>query len=235
MSNESFNWKSLFVNDEASKTADNITKEPTKITTIPENKFPTTETKFPETSVNAGTNFNNSGTNTNNPFLNEILEVYNKGFESLNQAGFDFFEMYKSVMAVGPTNPQSYQMAFTMGKTINADLTKPILLEKASFYVSEIEKVYAKYDATGNSKNKDLSNTITVQKNELTKNIVDLESQITKLQTDLETKKSELARIDHDNHEMFAQIQQKIEANNIAKQKILESINTVVTGINQYL
>lgn len=228
MSNESFNWKSLFVNDDANQTSENPSKEQAKPISISENKFP-------DISINSGNSSNISGGNSNNPFLKEILEVYNKGFESLNQSGFDFFEMYKSVMAVGPTNPQSYQMALTMGKTINAELSKPILLEKASFYVSEIEKVYAKYDATGNSKNKDLNNTITVQKNELTKNITDLESQIAKLQADLETKKTALERIDHDNHEMFAQIQQKIEANNIAKQKILESINTVVTGINQYL
>ncbi len=235
MSNQGFNWKSLFVNDETNQTNTNTSSEQPKTTSIPTNTFPTTDTKFPEPSNNSTTNTVSTGSNSNNPFLNEILEVYNKGFESLNQSGFDFFEMYKSVMAVGPTNPQSYQMAFTMGKTINADLTKPVLLEKASFYVSEIEKVYAKYDATGNSKNKDLNNTITTQKSNLTKSIADLESQIAKLQTDLETKKAELARIDHDNHEMFAQIQQKIEANNMAKQRILESINTVVTGINQYL
>ncbi len=236
MSNESFNWKSLFVNDEANQTSQNTAKEQIKTTTsIPENKFPTTENKFPETPINSGNNTISSGTNSDNPFLNEILEVYNKGFESLNQSGFDFFEMYKSVMAVGPTNPQSYQMAFTMGKTINPELTKPLLLEKASFYISEIEKVYVKYDATGNSKNKDLNNTITTQKSNLSKSIADLESQIAKLQAELESKKAELARIDFDNKEMFTQIQQKIDANNMAKQRILESINTVVTGINQYL
>lgn len=173
--------------------------------------------------------------NSNNPFINEILEVYNRGFEGLNSEGFDFFEMYKSVMAVGPTNPQSYQMAFTMGKTIKSDLSKEFLLEKSKFYISEIEKVYAKYDATGNSKNKDLNNTITTKKYNLSKNITDLENQIVKLQKEVEAKKAELARIDLDNKEMFSEIQLKIEANNLAKHKILESINTVVTGINQYL
>ena len=224
MPKESFNWKSIFVNDENGS----IQKEETKIQTA----FIPTDNKFPET--NTITNAVPSN-NSNNPFLNEIFEVYNKGFEGLNNEGFDFFEMYKSVMAVGPTNPQSYQMAFTMGKTIKSDLSKEFLLDKSKFYISEIEKVYAKYDATGNSKNKDLSDTITTQKNNLTKNIADLETQIAKLQTELEAKKAELARIDFDNKEMFTQIQLKIEANNLAKHKILESINTVVTGINQYL
>lgn len=224
MSKESFNWKSIFVNDENAS----VPQDEAKIQT----SFIPTDNKFPETNTITNSVPNS---NSNNPFLNEILEVYNKGFEGLNNEGFDFFEMYKSVMAVGATNPQSYQMAFTMGKTIKSDLSKEFLLEKSKFYISEIEKVYSKYDATGNSKNKDLTDTISTQKNNLTKHISDLETQISKLQSELETKKAELARIDFDNKEMFAQIHLKIEANNLAKHKILESINTVVTGINQYL
>jgi hypothetical protein len=225
MAKESFNWKSIFVNEENTTSSKPEIQMPTPSPSATDNKFP--ETNIVTNSVPTGS--------IDNPFLNEILEVYNKGFEGLNSEGFDFFELYKSVMAVGPTNPQSYQMAFTMGKTIKSDLSKEFLLEKSKFYISEIEKVYSKYDATGNSKNKDLNNTITTQKNNLTKNIADLESQIAKLQTELEARKTELARIDMDNSAMFAQIQLKIEANNIAKHKILESINTVVTGINQYL
>ena len=224
MSEKSFNWKSIFVNDENANTPKEEPKTQTTFTNI--------DTTFPET--NTITNIVPSS-NNNNPFVNEILEVYNKGFEGLNNEGFDFFELYKSVMAVGPTNPQSYQMAFTMGKTIKSDLSKEFLLEKSKYYISEIEKVYSKYDATGNSKNKDLNNTITTQKYNLSKNITDLETQIANLQKELESKKLELAKIDNDNAAMFSEIQLKIEANNLAKHKILESINTVVTGINQYL
>jgi hypothetical protein len=220
MANESFNWKSLFINEDANAPK----KEEVKNHTTSE------VTKFPEIELNS----QSSGANLN-PFLNEILDVYQKGFESLNATGFDFFEMYKSVNAVGVTNPQSYQMAFTMGKTINPDLTKDFLLEKAKYYITEIDKVYAKYDATGNSKKVDLNNKITVEKQNLTKSISDLEAQILKLQNELGNKKTELARLDNDNAAQFSEIQQKIEANNIAKQKILESINIVVTGINQYL
>ncbi len=235
MALNNFNWKSIFINDESNSGTSNTNQNPTSETKvappISENKFPT-QNKFPETPAPV---VYNTGNITSNPFLDEILEVYNKGFESLNSDGFDFFEMYKSVMAVGPTNPQSYQMAFAMGKSLKSDLSKEFLIEKSKFYTSEIEKVYAKYDTTGNSKNKDLNNTITTQKYNLGKNIADLETQIAKLQAELEAKKMELSKIDNDNHQMFAEIQQKIEANNIAKQKILESINTVVTGINQYL
>lgn len=221
MSKESFNWKSLFVNEDTS------TEKNPEI--IPSSTS-VSDSKFPETS-----NQQSVAHNTNNPFINEVFDVYQKGFESLNNEGFDFYELFKSVNAVGVTNPQSYQMAFTMGKTIKPDLTKEFLLEKSKFYISEIEKVYAKYHETGTSRNKELNTNITNQKNDLAKQISDLEVQIAKLQSELEAKKSELSKIDIANHAQFSEIQLKIEANNIAKQKILESINLVVTGINQYL
>lgn len=221
MSKESFNWKSLFVNEEKS------TNTNPEIINTPSS---TPDSKFPETS-----NQPLAVTHANNPFIGEVFEVYQKGFDGLNNEGFDFFELYKSVNAVGVTNPQSYQMAFAMGKTIKSDLTKEFLLEKSKYYISEIEKVYSKYHETGTSRNKELNTNITNQKNALAKNISDLESQIAKLQAELEAKKFELSKIDIANHAQFSEIQQKIEANNIAKQKILESINLVVTGINQYL
>ena len=238
---ESFNWKSLFINTEEKEgEAAQATPIPTSISApIKENKFPN---QAPTTSYQTmpssppplptGTPQYNG---TSNPFIEEILEVYEKGFESLNQPGFDFFELFKSVNAVGVTNPQSYQMAFTMGKTIQSDLTKEFLIEKAKYYISEIEKVYTKYDTLGNAKKTDLSTNVTKEKANLVANIADLESRIAQLQTELNTKKIELDRIDGDNNPAFSEIQLKIEANNFAKHKILESINTVVTGINQYL
>ncbi|RZJ48690.1 MAG: hypothetical protein EOO44_20245 [Flavobacterium sp.] len=224
MAKESFNWKSLFINDEAAKTEGSAPVQPAApIVSTPDNKFPTQATEtFPANAVT-------------NPFLNEIFEVYNKGFESLNVDGFDFFELYKSVLAVGVTNPQSYQMAFTMGKTIKSDLSKEFLLEKSGFYISEIEKVYAKYDAVGKTKKSELDNSITKEKYNLSKSISDLEAKIIELQKELETKKMELQKIDPKNMEQLSEIQLKMEANDLAKQKILSSINTVITGINQYL
>lgn len=221
MSKDSFNWKSLFINEEEQNQNKNVETNSASFPQI--NKFPDSDT-------------NPNPTNTSsNVFLPEILEVYQKGFEGLNSQGFDFFEMYKSVNAVGVTNPQSYQMAFTMGKTINPDLTKEFLLDKAKYYLSEIEKVYEKYNITGNAKKSDLNLKINEDKKKLTKEITNLETQIITLQKELETKKIELSKVDSDNAQEFSELQLKIEANNAAKQKIQESINIVVTGINQYL
>ncbi|MFV8356581.1 hypothetical protein ACNQGB_10410 [Flavobacterium sp. XS1P32] len=221
MAKENFNWKSLFVNEES----ENTSKKETVNTPISDvNKFPESPNTFQPTE-----------SATNNPFLNEIFGVYEKGFESLNQTGFDFYEMYKSVISVGATNPQSYQMAFTMGKTINPQLSKSFLLEKSKYYTDEIEKVYAKYDATGTSRKRDLESAISSEKSNLTKTISDIETRIAQLQNDLQNAKSDLEKVDFKNKEQFSEITLKIEANDLAKNKILESINTVVTGINQYL
>ncbi|MFC4816379.1 MULTISPECIES: hypothetical protein [unclassified Flavobacterium] len=220
MSKESFNWKSLFINEETGK-SESSSQEPQ--TVIPVNKFP---------EVNAPVNI---PSNSNNPFLNEILEVYQKGFEGLNHEGFDFFELYKSVSAVGVTNPQSYQMAFAMGKSLNPSLSKELLVEKAKHYLTEIDKVHQKYDATGNAKKSDLNNKITQEKNTLSKAVSDLEQKIAQLQQELNQKKIELEKVDLVNQEDFSEIELKIEANNLAKQRIVDSINTVLTGVNQYL
>lgn len=221
MGKESFNWKGLFINEETEET------DQTQVAPPPLNEG----TKFP----NHATQVSNSDTTISNPFLKEIFEVYEKGFESLNSAGFDFFELYKSVVAVGISNPQSYQMAYTMGKTIQPDLTKQFLLEKANFYVTEIEKVYSKYDAIGKTKKSDLENDLTKEKYNLSKNIEELSAKILQFQNELESKKLEFKKLDSKNIEQFSEIKLKMEANDLAKHKILDSINTVVTGINQYL
>ncbi|MEO8516612.1 MAG: hypothetical protein ABI426_07710 [Flavobacterium sp.] len=222
MSKANFNWKSLFINEENGIPSNQETSKAAPTTDI--NRFPESSNSFQSTE-----------TVSNNPFLQEVFSVYEKGFDSLNQTGFDFYEMYKSVISVGATNPQSYQMAFTLGKTISPDISKAFLLEKSKYYTDEIEKVYSKYDATGNSRKKELSDSIAKEKDVLSKNIKDLELKITQLQYDLSKCKEELEKVDFKNKEQFSEIQLKIEANDLAKKKIVDSINMVITGINQYL
>jgi hypothetical protein len=202
MAKENFNWKRLFVNEESENTS---IKEIVNTPISDVNKFPESPNTFQPTE-----------SATNNPFLNEIFAVYEKGFESLNQTGFDFYEMYKSVISVGATNPQSYQMAFTMGKTINPQLSKSFLLEKSKYYTDEIEKVYAKYDATGMSRKRDLESAISSEKSNLTKTISDIETRIAQLQNDLQNAKSDLEKVDFKNKEQFSEITLKIEANDLA-------------------
>lgn len=225
MAIDNFSWKSLFINDE------NKSNTPSQPSVPITETAKTSETQFPTTVSPSAVQFNPS----NNPFIEDVLSVYQKGFEGLNNEGFDFFELYKSVMAVGPTNPQSYQMAFAMGKSLRPEISKEFLLDKSKFYITEIEKVFQNYDVIGSSKQSELNNNIVNKKDNLNKEITNLQKQIADLQNTLQAKTAELSQIDNDNKQQFLEIQQKIEANTIAKQRILESINTVIAGINQHL
>ncbi len=222
MAKEGFNWKNLFIN-ENSEEKQPATVNQTQSSETPPAHFPTS-TPVAETPV-----FNA------NPFMDEVIQVYEKGLDSLNLSEFDFFEVYKSVIAVGVSNPQSYQMAFTMGKSIKADLTKEFLLEKSKYYLTEIEKVHTQFDTTGKAKRNDLDMGLTRDKVNLTKEVSDLEAQIASLQATLSAKKEALAKIDQNSGGAFNEIDLKLQANDIAKKKIVDSINTVVIGITQYL
>lgn len=229
MAKENFSWKGLFVNDD---NAQNDTPKPILVPEKNQNSISNSD-KFPTST--ASPIIPNSTPIAENKFLAEILSVYENGFDTLNNEGFDFFELYKSVCAVGINNPQSYQMAFAMGKSLRPEITKQFLLDKSDYYISEIEKVHKNYDVIGNARNTELNNSVSLQKSNLTKEIETLQNQISALQNTLQSKVAELGKIDSDVTTSFEEIKLKIHANNEAKQKILESINTVVAGIKQYL
>jgi chaperonin cofactor prefoldin len=224
-----FNWKSLFIEPtEAEKAAALEAERLAKTTEMPAaNTVKTTMPSQPQVS--------NVKMSTNGDAFNEVLAVYEKGFDGLNQEGYDFFELYKSVMAVGADNPQAYQMAFAMGKSIKADLSKSFLLEKASGYVAEIEKVHARYAEVGNKKKADLAGQLNAEKSDLTNSIKNIESQIASLQSQLNKQKAELSQIDQKYGAPLAEMDAKIGANDGAKQTILNSIQKVINGINQNL
>lgn len=216
MAKEGFSWKSLFIIED-----EKPTNQAPPI--IEANKFPVENSKSTTTE------------SLNNPFISEIVGVYEKGFESLNSPNFDFFEFYKSVITVGINNSQSYQMAFTMGSAMNPELSKVSLIEKANFYISEIEKVHKNFQKTGSSKRNEINARINTEKQALVSSISEIEAKIVQLQKELIDKKAELEKVDSANSQEFSEIELKLEANEVAKQRLLQSINQVVTGINQYL
>ncbi len=66
MAKESFNWKSLFINEEANNSEAEIKNQP------PAPVLPTHDTKFPNQATESF-----PANSLTNPFLNEIFEVYN--------------------------------------------------------------------------------------------------------------------------------------------------------------
>ncbi len=223
-----FNWKNLFIEPSDEEKAAALAAEkaqPTKVVEMP--SMPSAKLTMPTSPL--------AKVDTGGDAFKEVLAVYEKGFDGLNQEGYEFFELYKSVMAVGPDNPQAYQMAFAMGKSIKSDLTKSFIIDKGNNYVAEIEKVHSKYAEVGNKKRADLLNQLNSEKSNLSSSIKSLESQIASLQAELTKQKGELSEIDNKFRASLTEMEARINANDGAKQTILNSIQKVINGINQNL
>ncbi|MFI8603654.1 hypothetical protein ACIGCP_04300 [Cellulophaga baltica] len=228
MAKEKFNWKSLFVNDEnASKTT--ATKSEEKID-FPNEPTPTSSsTQFPQSSAPQRSQVTSS--NIDNAILNSVIEMYESGFESLNLPGYDFYEFFKAIKAVGSNDPNVYKMAFTMAQSVDAKVTKESLLDGANFYIKEINDVHEQYHTKGNAKKEEFQSSLLHQKETLSAEIAELEKQILQLQTQASDKKNQLNALENGTSTEMTDIEQKITANDIAKTKILEIITTVADGI----
>src|SRR5687768_9968529 len=114
-------FKSLFIKNESEK------EEPQLV-----NSFPIRES----TSVAIQT------PSTPNPYFDEIAEVYEKGLQSINMPGYDFYDFYLAVAAAGAQNESVYKMAYQMGKTLDSNLTPGKLSNDADYYISKLTEVY---------------------------------------------------------------------------------------------
>jgi hypothetical protein len=231
--------KDLFiVSDE---TAENKPiQEPVKQAAPSTTKFPSSTPKAEESTSSAfGFGFGSTPTptptyqnsNVSNEVLAKTLEMYEAGFDSLNQPGYDFYEFFKTVMAGGADNPAIYGMAFGMGSAMDKSITKDKLLIQSDFYITEINKVYNDYVAKGNGKRQEVVN----QKNHENESLVGelnlMRQQLEQLQVQISDRENKLSVIDSKYGPILNEVENKISANDLAKQKIVSSIEQVKNGI----
>jgi hypothetical protein len=218
-------------------------QEPVKQAAPSTTKFPSSEPKVeaPTTSAFSSFGFGSSptptptptyqATNVSNEVLVKTLEMYEAGFDSLNQPGYDFYEFFKAVMAGGIDNPAIYGMAFGMGSAMDKSITKDKLLMQSDFYITEINKVYNDYVAKGNGKRQEVIN----QKNHENESLVGelnlMRQQLEQLQVQISDRENKLSVIDSKSGPVLAEVETKIAANDLAKQKIVGSIEQVKNGI----
>lgn len=223
MAKEKFNWKGLFINDETSEV-----EKPRE--TIP---APPSSNSFPESGKSASKFpvHPPKATLVSDSVLTTIIEMYESGFESLNKPGYDFYEFFKAIKAVGSNDPAVYKMAFTMAQGVDSSVSKSTLLTQADFYIKEIEKVHKQYESQGNSKKSNILSTQKNRKDTLNTEISDLEKKLIEIQNQISVKKNLLQSVDADMISEVSEIDQKIVANDKARSKILETIVAVVEGI----
>lgn len=170
-----------------------------------------------------------------NPYLDKILEVYDKGFTGLNKPGYDFFEFFKAVCTAGIDNSQVYQMALEMGKAMDQNVTKDSLLTQADYYITELNKVYASFSTDGQNKMNDLSQKKNTETTSLSSSIASLKNQLSTIQEQIRIKENELSDIDNKYQPQIDEISLKLEANDSVKNIFMENINKVKMNISNNL
>lgn len=233
--------KDLFIVSEETSENKPI-QEPVKQAAPSTTKFPSSTPKAEESTSSAfGFGFGSTptpaptptyqATNVSNEALAKTLEMYEAGFDSLNQPGYDFYEFFKAVMAGGVDNPAIYGMAFGMGSAMDKSITKDKLLMQSDFYITEINKVYNDYVAKGNGKRQEVIN----QKNHENESLVGelnlMRQQLEQLQVQISDRENKLSVIDSKYGPILNEVDSKIAANDLAKQKIVGSIEQVKNGI----
>jgi len=228
-------FKDLFIVKEENSNSEPIQQKPVEQTSM---KFPTAAASEPsKLSISGIFNFGSTPTpqfSTNSfsqEHLSKALEVYQKGFDSLNQDGYDFYEFYQAITQSGADNPQVYPMAFTMATIMDKTLTKDKLIQSSDFYLNEIYKVYNDFVLKGNGKKQELS----IQKNDemqaLSSELSLMEQQLEALKVQIEDRKHKLSAIDSKYAPLIGEIDSKLSANEEAKNKITNSIQQVKNGI----
>lgn len=192
---------------------------PAMQTPVAQTTQPTTITQPVQTNLNC------------EPHMANILAKYEQGFESLNLPGYDFFEFFSAVMLAGPENPQVYDMAFVMGKSMDATLTKEKLIKDADYYLGELEKVYETFKSEGETVLKKIKTDKDMSSNELVSRVEMIKSQIEGLTNELNNANSELMTLDSKFEPQIVEIQCKLKANEVASQTITGKIKLVKNNI----
>jgi hypothetical protein len=183
-----------------------------------------------------------SPSTSSNPYLNEIIEVYEKGLESINMPGYDFYDFYLAVKAAGAQNEAVYKMAFQMGKTMDSGITAQKLAADADYYISKINDVYKTYSEKGGQKLNGLEDESKTEKESLTNEVNQIEAEINKMRQQImamEQKLSEtrnnLVKVSSKYKPQQDVIRQKLQANDQAMQVSIQKLNFIKDAITKYI
>lgn len=174
--------------------------------------------------------------------INEVLTVYEKGIDSINMPGYDFYEFYKAIGSINNAGEQAYHMAYQMAKSMDSSLSSQKLLSDAEFYISKINEVHNQYSMQGQqkissleAKKNDEKNKLTAEINDATQQVNQLRSQMQELETQINQKRIRLTAVDGEYLPQENTIRQKLLANDNAKQISILKLTSVKDGIQKFV
>jgi hypothetical protein len=165
------------------------------------------------------------------PHLDKIMGLYEQGFDGLNLDGYDFYEYFKAVIGAGVNNPAVYPMALSMAIAMDSKVTKESLISQSEFYVAEINKVHQTYSDNGSIKRQETLQAKGQEESMLTNELNGINTEIERLTTEKANKEAQLGLIDSKFAPTVTDIECKLMANDIAREKIVATISSVVNGI----
>lgn len=168
------------------------------------------------------------------PHMKAIMDLYDKGFEGLNRDGVEFFEFYKAVAATN-FEPGSYKMALSMLSGMEKSMTKDSLIEQSAYYIDEIQKVHSTYTNNGIAKRDEIERNKASENEQLKNDLSLLEEQLKVIKAQIESKSMALQQIDAKYAPSLEEVQCKMAANDMAKDKIISTLNKVVQDIKTIL
>lgn len=163
--------------------------------------------------------------------IDRVVQIYEDGFNKLNKPGYDFFEFFSAVLATGSQSPDIYKMAFSMAKAQAPNVSIDSLLTDAQDYISKLMEVHANNSSAGNNSKSNIEQEKETERSSLSTRVDSINNQISSLQVQLATANQALANIDSKYSTRLTEINCKLMANDHAKTKILNQINTVINGI----
>jgi hypothetical protein len=225
------NWKSLFIKTDEAGTG-------TPDQNADSYNFPAQN----NSAENPATFEPRNSTNIDQSVLNEVIAVYEKGIDSINMPGYDFYEFFKAISSVAEAGEQSYNMAFTMAKSMDNSVTSQKLLSDAEFYISKISEVHGQYTMQGQQKLNVIETKKNESKNKLTheidqcvSQINNLRNQLQVLESDLNQKRIKLSAIDSTYFPQETMVRQKLLANDSAKQISVSKLLSVKDNIQKFI
>lgn len=183
-----------------------------------------------------------SSTSSSNPYLDEIREVYQKGLESINMPGYDFYDFHLAIKAAGSQNEAIYKMAFQMGKTLDSNITPQKLATDADYYISKLNEVYQTYSDKGKQKLNSIAAELKADKDGLTAEINHISGEITRLKQQIQSMEQKLTETRNNLTQVEGKykpqqdvINLKLQANDQAMQLNVKQLTSIKEGIIKFI
>jgi hypothetical protein len=164
-------------------------------------------------------------------FLVKFIDLYNANLDKINQPGFDFYEYYNSVINLNLNDKLVYSMAFAMGKSLDKSLTTDKLLQSADFYLNDIDKNYRYIVDNGNNKIKELNTQKDTELSSLNQELTLLNQQLEDINKKIKEKQTLISNIDTKFTPLISEVENKLIANDIVRNKITNNMKTIKDGI----